>query len=128
METPKIFTKNKYGVSIVKCCASCRFKRLDNRNRLCLVGEGTVPSSYVCRQWEMNPIYENVGKGNGNVKTSEYLHYALDRLNDDFYETLTDIHKGKFRERISLAELRREYEKKHGNIYTIERALKDEGI
>ncbi len=128
MEIPKIFTRNKYGISIVKCCASCKFKQLDNRTRLCLAGEGAVPSSYVCSGWQMNPTYENVGKGDGSVKTSEYLHYALKRLYDDFNETVAAIHNGKPHERLGLKDIKREFTARGGEVYSIERTQKDEGF
>ena len=121
MEASKIFTTNKYGVSIVKCCASCKFRQLDNRIRLCTAGEGSVPSSYVCNSWEINPTYENVGKGDGNIKTSEYLHYALDRLFDDYNTSVAASQNGIIHKRLSIADIRKEFAKHNGTIYAIEK-------
>lgn len=119
METPKTFTRNKYGVRIVKCCASCRFKQLDNRSRLCTSGEGTVPASYLCQGWEISPSLDNVGKGNGDVKKAEYLKYSITRLFNDYNESVTDKQKGIRHKWLTIADVRDEFQRKYGDIYMI---------
>ena len=112
MNYPLTTVKNKYGVSIVKCCASCAFKRLDNRIRLCLKGEGAVPSSYVCEDWEMEHCLEKAGNGLGKIKTKGYLRYAMQRMTDG---------RGEIHPRVAnLSEVRSEYLKDNETLYVLE--------
>lgn len=127
METRKVYTTNKYGISIVKCCASCKFKLLDIRTRICIAGEGTVQPSYVCKSWKLNPIYENLGRGTGKVKTSEYLHFALNRLFDENINQADKSSAGISKKTPCVADVREEFAKKKGKIYAIEN-LSDEEI
>lgn len=117
MESSKLFTKNKYGITIVKCCASCSFKKIDNRMRICMAGEGAVPASYVCQNWQMSPDYEKVGKGGGKIKKYEYLQYILNRLEIAESEAITAASKGLFYRRPSIAEIHEDYMKEYGDIY-----------
>ena len=75
----KQFFKNYYGISIVKCCASCKHKQFDKgSSRLCMKGEGNVTPSYLCNDWEMNEKLQKAGMGGGRVRRIEYLRYCLD--------------------------------------------------
>lgn len=123
METPKIFTKNNFGIGICECCASCKHRQLDNRTRICLAGEGAVPSNYVCGQWEMSDSYVNVGKGGGRIKKREYLLYAVDRLMEDNSAAVAAIANGRQHTRVTLAEIRNDFMKKFKtkSIYVIDR-------
>ena len=109
----KIFTKNKFGISICKCCASCMKKSFDKRLRLCTVGEGLVLPSHVCKKWVMSPYLENVGRGTGYVKRKDYLLFALDRLmeNGTAGRPVANID--------SVGEVRSEFTRIHGDIYEI---------
>lgn len=109
MEEKKVLVRNNYGVAIVKCCASCRFKKMDARYRVCVKGEGLVASSWVCDKWEMSVNFQNAGKGNGSVKKGSYLQYCLDC-------------REKYKE-MPLLEIRAEYIKKNGSIYLIHEKL-----
>lgn len=117
MKVEKCIIKNSNGVSIVKCCASCKHKKLDNRQRLCMAGEGLVPSDYLCPEWEMNPVYEKLGNGDGRIKNPMYLRYALDRTYEDERKALLAQESHKTFTRTPLVIIRREFEELHGSIY-----------
>ena len=58
------FEVNQYGISVKKCCASCRYKgniRLVTM-RLCTKKKIQVEPGYVCRCWEMSEGLRNAGK------------------------------------------------------------------
>ena len=74
------FYKNIFGVSIKKCCASCKFMtHKDADLRSCTKGYRGVGKDFLCGEkwWEMNPGLQNAGKGGGKVKKYEYLHLLI---------------------------------------------------
>ena len=76
----KEYIKNKYCISIVKCCASCKHKGYSNdeRFRNCGKGLGKHRPDYLCRDcWEMSEKLENAGKGGGQVKKPSYIQYVI---------------------------------------------------
>lgn len=76
----KEFVKNKYGINIVKCCASCRKHESDGdeKKRICKVTRDKHPLDYLCSGcWEMDPRLDNAGKGGGRVKKKSYIEYIL---------------------------------------------------
>lgn len=77
----KQFVKNDYGVTIVKCCASCLHHVSDGRDkiRICRKEHRGHWMDYLCKNgWEMDKGLENAGKGNGRVKKREYIQYILE--------------------------------------------------
>ena len=117
MDKKKVFAKNRYGISIVKCCASCRFKKCDSRTRLCTNGEGSVPSDYLCRNWEMAYGLDNAGKGGGKVKRAAYLQYSCDVLSEENARLIEASIAKRAYMRKTLDEIRNEFIDRHGNIY-----------
>ncbi len=80
----KQFVKNKYGISIVKCCASCKHhdSKGEDKVRYCKKGYGKHYLDYYCgRDWEMNPSLNNAGSGGGKVKKPEYIRYITSNPN-----------------------------------------------
>ena len=117
MKRGKTFTKNKYGITVVKCCASCRNKKCDNNVRQCTKGEGRVPSDYLCADWEMDEGLENAGKGGGKVKRAGYIRYATDALFSYKRQTAAATRGNDTPTWKSIADIRTEYEKTQGDIY-----------
>lgn len=113
----KQFVKNAYGVDICMCCASCKFKEIDKTLRICTNGEGHVPSSWVCEDWEICPEFEKAGSAQGKVKKKAYLMYLLSRLMQDKAASIAAAERGLIHTRVSIAEIRREFEKKNKTIY-----------
>ena len=104
----KIFKKNKYGIDVVMCCASCAHNlgAKTEHTRICEAGEGEVRPTSLCTAWEMKDSLNDAGKGGGNVKKSDYLMFLLkfEQPKDAAY-------------RVSIDDIRKMYEKKHGSIY-----------
>ena len=106
--------KNKYGVDIVCCCASCLHNRGVSGNestRVCDAGEGMVKPSSWCAQWKMRCLMsvppktgelnlDAAGKGGGMVKSAAYLKFALN-----------------YDQSVGIKQIRAEYERKYGSIY-----------
>lgn len=98
----KSFIKNQHGTAIVMCCASCRFnKGISNstkERRICGLDSDEVLPFQLCSQWEMNPVLNNAGNGDGRVKRKEYIKFVAENAG-----------------RYSIHEIREEFEKKHGS-------------
>lgn len=121
MEIKKFFVRNQHGVSVCKCCASCAHKRLDKNFRICMKGEGQVPSYYYCPNWEMNEVFSIAGKGDGMVKKDDYLRFALDIITREEIEALRASANKLIFTRTTIPEIRNMYKKKYGTIYAIEK-------
>lgn len=121
MEVKKKFAKNKYGIKICMCCASCKHKVLDKSLRICNNGEGQVPSFYLCPLWEMQDVFDNVGKGNGKVKKKEYLKFALDAINKDDMAAWKASEKKLMYRKLTIQDVRELFMEKFGSIYSIEK-------
>lgn len=77
----KEFEINQYGISIVKCCASCKYKDQTRWNHLrsCRKGFGTNNMKFCCGEgWSMADGLENAGKGDGRIKKYDYLLFAAE--------------------------------------------------
>lgn len=111
MEKQKVFVRNNYGIKIVKCCASCEHKALDNRSRLCTIGEGIVASSHCCKNWQMAEAYKQAGKGGGVVKKKDYLDFVINRLEENAGRHSISSRPN----RESVVTLRKEYLSKFGS-------------
>lgn len=108
---------NQWGIPIKRICASCKYKRCDNRMRLCIAGEGAVAFDGYCEKWEVDYGYENAGKGNGKVKKKSYLYYANRELIEQNRLAIERADKKHPYEKKSLADIRASYEKKNGSLY-----------
>ena len=58
MEVIRKFVKNRFGITIVKCCASCSHKSYN----LCDAGYGEVSQNHLCPKWSMKENLKNAGK------------------------------------------------------------------
>ena len=106
MEPKKQTCKNDFGITVVKCCASCKHKSLDRDMRLCTKGEGHVRANYLCPEWIMNPNLRMAGKGGGQVQKRSYQKFLCE------YPQPEDNIK-----RVPNALIRLEYEKLYGSAY-----------
>ena len=67
--------KNKRGIKVKRCCASCKYKEIDNMGvRHCTKG---YASCLTCRNWRMRNELRRAGTPFGMIKTKEYLRYVL---------------------------------------------------
>ena len=85
------YVKNKYNISIKKCCASCQHHTdgSNDRKRKCNKYATEHPADYCCNKgWElMHPSdppkpgeinYDNAGRGDGFVKKPQYIKFVLE--------------------------------------------------
>ena len=83
--------KNKFGITIVCCCASCQHNvgMVNEYKRRCNIEKEPVFTNYYCPKWEMKRSsapkpkpgevdLDMAGKGGGLVKRKDYLMFALD--------------------------------------------------
>lgn len=105
MRKAKEFVKNENRVSIVKCCASCRFNGgIDTKSgvrRKCQKGGHSVFPFHLCAGWEMNPALGNAGTARGKVKKPEYILFLHQHIM-----------------RYSIDDIRILFEKDNGSIYS----------
>ena len=68
--------RNRNGIEIKKCCASCKFRQIcSDKGRFCRKHQKTVKAGGLCEDWEMNPDLEHAGDSGGQVKCAKYLDY-----------------------------------------------------
>ena len=104
--------RNKRGIKIKRCCASCKNKFiLANGKRICTL---EYESCETCRHWRMSNELRNCGTPFGVIKTKDYLRYVLDIR-------AREMDTGCFKKRVQLRdieEIRKEYILRHKNIRT----------
>lgn len=112
--TDKVFTTNKYGIPVVKCCASCKFKEFDKGGmRVCTNGFGGVKTSFLCTGWQMRESLDNAGKADGRVKKKDYLLYVVRRRSEEIERLMHNIYTTPAK----VDDIRREYKHSFGSIY-----------
>ena len=107
--------RNKYGVEVRECCASCMFKDLTKlaASRFCLMHHKSVKPRGYCEQWKMSEQLEAAGSSGGKVKKQAYLKYLLAIREEESLALQQGIripHK-------SVEQIRKEFEEKNGSIY-----------
>ena len=114
--------RNQHGIEIKKCCASCQHKCIINKygTRLCALMQLIVESRFVCLKWECMEKLQNAGNSGGQVKTHDYLMYAMEvRLQEE-----KAVMDGLITEqqRLSVEEIRTEFEAKFNrSVYYVDR-------
>lgn len=108
-------TTNRFGLQVKMCCASCQFKDLTRASskRWCNRQEKNMKSDCLCSLWRMSQQLRTAGMSKGDVKRKEYLMFVLATHQRE------DEAKGRGEEVApkSLADLRKEFEAKYGEIY-----------
>ena len=71
--------RNRNGIEIKECCASCRFKRIDHfRGRICTKHRITVKKKSLCKKWKISKGLLHAGDSGGRVKSPEYLIFLVE--------------------------------------------------
>ena len=71
------FARNRQGVKVKKCCASCQHKCIGtDGSRLCALTMKMVSPNFRCKKWSMVEGLQNAGLGEGSVKSKEYLEFV----------------------------------------------------
>lgn len=109
------FAKNKNGVRIKKCCASCQFMAYGkgNEERICCMGEGSVPKNWCCEDWTISPVKNNIKMQHfGQLKRPHYIAWMADNAGQIADQDLDATTK-----RDLLNKLPRVYEEIYGSRY-----------
>ena len=109
--------RNRNGIEIRECCASCFFKELDSqKGRICLKSGGRIKQKSRrsrCESWEISEGLIHAGDSGGLVKRIDYLNYYRER----YLQLLSDLIARQITEMMPTEEIRREYEANYGSIY-----------
>ena len=58
-----LFPRNKYGIKVRACCASCMLKEIkQNGMRICTHHRCNVDALDKCRHWQMSEVLQEIGK------------------------------------------------------------------
>jgi len=111
----KMYSENGYGMSVKKCCASCVHKALTGklRYRKCLKHLCQVKAHNVCRDWTMNMRSKQAGASEGKVKKREYQQFLLEVRQRE----AAAAKQGNRVTRLSIGEIRQQFEEEHRTIY-----------
>ena len=109
--------RNKYGVKIIKWCASCDAKVITTTGtcRMCSLDSKEVKPYDGCSNWQLSKGLEEAGSAKGGVKRKAYFYY-LQEVRDG---EATARSLGLRIPAKSIEEVRAEYETKCGSIYYI---------
>ena len=107
--------RNRHGIEVKKCCASCRFKDLTRlmTARFCTEHNKRVKPRECCYEWALSDQLEVAGSAGGKVKCKAYLKFVLEVREE---ESLADqrglhiVHK-------TIEQIRQEFEKNNGSIF-----------
>ena len=104
--------RNKRGIKVKRCCASCANKNIDEFGvRHCTLG---YASSDTCRHWRMREELRNAGTPFGVIKSKEYLRFVLDIRNRELNSSCF-VSRAELRD---ISEIRKEYLMEHKDIRT----------
>ena len=108
--------RNRNGIEIKKCCASCRFRQISSeKGRFCKKHQKKVKAGWLCEEWGINPNLEHAGDSGGQVKCAKYLDYYrkhwLKQQEDLVAKRITAD------DFASVEDIRKDYEQEHGSIY-----------
>jgi len=108
------FTRNKFGIEVVKCCGSCvhKFYKDGKNPGWCKENDEKVETYGVCEKWQMNEPLKKAGGSVGQVKRSLYLEFAFKiRMKE---QELIAQGTMKVTEQLSVEELREQFETTYG--------------
>ena len=106
--------RNRNGIEIKKCCASCRFRQISSeKGRFCKKHKKTVKAGWLCKDWEMNPDLEHAGDSGGQVKCTKYLDYYRKRWLEQREAVITGNMKPE--DMLTTEQIRKEYNEQYGS-------------
>ena len=117
------FERNKAGIPIKKCCASCESRddkiRMPNGKRTCILGQTEPERILKCDMWQMREKIMEMKVGDGRIKSDNYFAYLLSiRLNEIRLMDEYDKDKTKPKPRAKLLKtIHDTYIKLHGSLY-----------
>ena len=105
--------KNKNGIEIKACCASCQHRLMTVDDRICGLTKASVASDYSCNRWRMEKLLQNAGNGGGKVKKWQYLCFFMEH----WIKQRNDLEAGSIAptQLQSVEQIRKEYNELHGS-------------
>lgn len=104
--------RNKRGIKVKRCCASCSNKEIDDEGvRHCTLG---YENCETCRHWHMREELRRCGRPDGVIKDKAYLRYVLD-IRDSEINGSCFQYRGELRD---IEDIRKEFLDRHSNIIT----------
>ena len=108
--------RNRNGIEIKKCCASCRFRQISSeKGRFCIKHQKKVKAGWLCEDWKMSPNLEHAGDAGGQVKCAKYLDYYRKRWVGQREAVIAG--KMKPEDMLTAEQIRKEFEQEHGSIF-----------
>ena len=109
--------RNKYGVKIRKCCASCDARVITTTGtyRMCSLDHREVKPYDGCNNWQLSEGLEEAGSAKGGVKRKAYFNY-LQEVRD---REATARSLGLRITAKTLEEVRAEFEIENGSVFYI---------
>lgn len=106
------FIRNKNGLKILACCASCEngFRDIENL-RQCRWDRKELKTHGPCDKYRMREKTMNCGAETGKVKRIEYIRFAMEWKQQEIQNQVA------VNSRAGFDKIRREYEKLYGSIY-----------
>ena len=117
------YERNRAGIQIKKCCASCERRedniRMPNGKRTCILGQTEPERILKCDMWQMREKIMEMKVGDGRIKSDNYFAYLLSiRLNEIRLMDEYDKDKTKPKPRAKpFKYIRDNYIKLHGSLY-----------
>ena len=69
--------RNQHGIEIMKCCASCQLKVVEDGARICVLKQKRVLKTGCCECWRLGERMQMAGHRRGRVKRSDYHAFVL---------------------------------------------------
>lgn len=109
------YVKNRYSISIKKCCASCAHCQPESEKlRVCDAGEGIVSPKSLCASWAMKPGLANAGKGGGKIIKLEYIDFMIKKQEQENIRLKKAKMAGEREKPTPVEVFANEYEQKYG--------------
>lgn len=108
--------RNRNGIEIKECCASCRYRQINTeKGRFCTKHEMKVKAGGLCEQWALNPNLEHAGDAGGQVKCTKYLDYYRKRWLEQREAVIAGSMKSD--DMLKVEQIRKEYNEQYGSEY-----------
>lgn len=106
------FIRNKNGLKILACCASCENGFRDRTDRRqCRWDRKELKTHGPCDKYQMREKTMNCGAETGKVKCIEYIRFAMEWKQQEIQNQVP------VNSRAGFDKIRSEYEKLYGSIY-----------
>lgn len=106
--------RNRNGIEIKKCCASCRFRHINSEEgRFCTKHKKKVKAGRLCEQWVMSIGLDHAGDAGGRVKCAKYLDYYRNRWIEQREAVIAGNMKPN--DMLTAVQIRKEYNEQYGS-------------